>query len=114
MFMATFKRTGTLHGTNTLDTVVFTVDLPAEISYTVKATGEGSNKLRVRCGQQLIAIWAQIHDFEISPGDSATRSFHTGIDGTTPTTDGKQDVRIRLSRDLTTKEIDWELTWSVN
>jgi hypothetical protein len=112
--MATFKRTGTLQGTNTLDTVVFTVDLPADISYTVKATGGGNNNLRVRCGQQLIAIWAQIDDFEIGPGQSATRSFHTGIDGTTPTTDGKQDVRIRMSRDLTTKAIDWELTWSVN
>jgi hypothetical protein len=44
--MATFKRTGTLHGTNTLDTIVFTVDLPAEITYTLKATGEGNNKLR--------------------------------------------------------------------
>jgi hypothetical protein len=62
----------------------------------------------------LIAIWAQIHDFELSPGQSATRSFHTGIDGTAPTTDGKQDVRIRLSRDLTTKEIDWQLNVSVD
>jgi hypothetical protein len=111
--MATVKRTGTLQGTDTLDTIIFTVDLPADITYTVKASGNGDNRLRVRCGQQLMAIWAQIHDFEVSPGESATRSFHTGIDGTTPTTDGRQDVRIRLSRDLTTKEIDWELTWSV-
>lgn len=112
--MATFKRTGTLHGTNTIDTVVFSVDLPAEITYTVKAIGQGHNKMRVRCGQQLVAIWAQIHDFELEPGQSATRSFHTGIDGTLPTTDGKQDVRIRMSRDLTTKEMEWELTYSVN
>jgi hypothetical protein len=112
--MATFKKTGTLKGTDTLDTVIFTVDLPADITYTVKATGSGDNKLRVRCGQKLIAIWAQIHDFEVAPGASKTKSFSTGMDGTTPTTDNKQDVRIRLSRKILTKEIDWELSWTVS
>ena len=112
--MATFKRTGTLEGTNTLDTVIFSVDLPADITYTVTAKGNGDNKLRVRCGQKLVAIWAQIHDFELAPGQSATRSFSTSIDGTTPTTDNKQDIRIRLSRDILTKKLDWELTWTVN
>lgn len=111
--MASFKRTGTLQGVNTLDTVVFTVDLPATISYTVKAKGSGSNQLRVRCGQKLIAIWAQLHDFKLSPGQSASRSFKTDLDGTTPTTDRRQDIRIRLSRDILTQEIDWELDWTV-
>jgi hypothetical protein len=112
--MASFTRTGTLAGTDTLDTIVFTVDLPADITYTVTAKGDGDNRLRVRCGQQLIAIWAQIHDFYMEPGQSATRSFQTDIDGTTPTTDRKQDVRIRLSRDILTKEIDWELKFTVS
>lgn len=112
--MSSFTRSGTLQGTDTLDTVVFAVDLPADITYTITATGDGSNTLRVRCGQLLVAVWAQIHDFEMSPGESKTRSFHTGIDGTTPTTDGKQDVRIRLSRDILTKEIDWQLHVTVN
>jgi hypothetical protein len=112
--MATFKRTGTLEGTDTLDTVVFTVDIPADITYTVTAKGAGDNELRVRCGQKLIAIWAQIHDFKVAPGRSGTRSFSTGIDGTTPTTDGKQDIRIRLSRKILTRQIDWELSWTVS
>ena len=29
-----------------------------------------------------------------------------------PTTDEKQDIRIRLSRDILTKEIDWDLTFT--
>jgi hypothetical protein len=112
--MTTYRRTGTLSGTNTLDTIIYSVDLPADISYTVKASGNGDNNLRVRCGQKLVAIWAQINDFEMSSGDTESRSFHTSIDGTTPTTDEKQDIRIRLSRDILTKEIDWELTFTVS
>ena len=110
--MATITRTGTLAGTDTLDTLIFTVDLPAQITYTVKATGQGDNRLRVRCGQKLVAIWGQIHDFELEPGQAKTRSFATDLDGSTPTTDGTQDVRIRLSRDILTKEIFWELTFT--
>ena len=49
----------------------------------------------------------------MSPGDTETRSFSTTIDGSTPTTDDKQDIRIRLSRDILTKEIDWDLTFTV-
>lgn len=99
---------------DTLDTVVFTVDLPADVTYTVTAKGSGDNQLRVRCGQKLVAIWAQLHDFKLSPGQSKTRSFSTNLDGTTPTTDQRQDIRIRLSRDILTKEIDWELSWTVS
>jgi hypothetical protein len=112
--METFKRTGTLQGTDTLDTVIFTVDLPATITYTVTAQGSGDNQLRVRCGQKLAAIWAQVHDFKLSPGDSATKSFSTDLDATTPTDDRRQDIRIRLSRDILTKEVDWELRWTVS
>lgn len=111
--MATHKRIGTLQGLNTVDAVVFTVDLPATITYTVTAKGSGNNQLRVRCGQKLVAIWAQLHDFKLSPGESGTRTFSTDLDGTTPTTDGRQDIRIRLNRDILTKEIDWELSWTV-
>ena len=111
--MATFKRTGTIEGANTVDTIIFTVDLPADITYTVKAKGSGDNQLRVRCGQKMVAIWAQIHDFEVPLGKSRTKSFSTSIDGTLPTTDGKQDIRIRLSRAVLTKKIDWELSWTV-
>jgi hypothetical protein len=82
--MTTYHRSGTLSGTNTLDTIIYSVDLPADITYTVTAQGSGSNKLRVRCGQKLVAIWAQINDFEMSPGDTGTRSFSTSIDGSTP------------------------------
>jgi len=110
--MTTYTRSGTLSGTDTLDTLIFSVDLPADITYTVTAHGSGSNKLRVRCGQKLVAIWAQINDFEMSPGDTETRSFSTSIDGTMPTTDEKQDIRIRLGRDVLTKEIDWDLTFT--
>jgi hypothetical protein len=111
--MTTFKRTGTLSGTDTLDTIEFTVDLPATITYTVTAKGEGDNELRVRTGQRVILIWAQIHDFSIEPGHAQTKSFSTDLDLTTPTTDRKQDVRIRLSRKILTKEIQWELSWTV-
>lgn len=112
--MATYKRTGSLSGTDTLDTIVFTVDLPATISYTVTAKGKGNNELRVRTGQKAILIWAQIHDFKVSPSKSKSRSFDTNLDLTTPTTDNKQDIRIRLSRKIGTKAIDWELSWTVS
>jgi hypothetical protein len=46
-------------------------------------------------------------------GDTEIRSFSTSIVGSTPTTDGRQDIRIRLSRDILTKEIDWDLTFTV-
>ncbi|MCA9660649.1 MAG: hypothetical protein KC486_20070 [Myxococcales bacterium] len=111
--MTTYHRSGTLSGTDTVDTVTFTVNLPADISYTVRARGSGDNELRVRCAQKLVLIWAQVHDFKLSPGESKSRSFSTSIDGTTPTTDGRQDVRIKLSRKILTKELDWELDFTV-
>jgi hypothetical protein len=111
--MTTCQRSGSLSGTNTLDTVIFGVDLPAVITYTVTARGSGTNELRLRCGKQLVEIWAHINYLDMSPGDTETRSFSTSIDGTTPTTDDKQDIRIRLSRDILTKEIDWDLTFTV-
>lgn len=112
--MATFKRTGSLSGTDTLDTIMFTVNLPATISYTISAKGKGKNDLRVRTGQKAILIWAQIHDFDVSPGKNKSREFDTNLDLTTPTTDNKQDIRIRLSRKIGTKAIDWELNWTVS
>ena len=111
--MATFHRSGTLKGTDTLDTVEFTVDLPATITYTVSARGSGDNELRVRCAQKLVLIWAQIHDFDVPLGGTRTRTFSTNIDGATPTTDNRQDIRIKLGRKVLTKEIDWDLTWTV-
>jgi hypothetical protein len=42
---------------------------------------DASHALRVRCGQKLVAIWAQINDFEMSPGDTETRSFSTSTTG---------------------------------
>ena len=39
--------------------------------------------------------------------------WQASIDGSTPTTDEKQDIRIRLSRDILTKEIDWDLTFNI-
>lgn len=111
--MAMFGRSGTLQGTDTPDTVIFSVDLPVDIPSTVTAGASGDNALPVRSGQKLAAVWAQIHDFEVGPGDTGTRSFSTNIDGTLPTSDLKQDIRIRPSRKVLTREIDGQLSWTV-
>ena len=67
---------------------------------------------RVRCCQKLVAIWAQINDFEMSRAtpnpvvlDESRRDYADDHRR-------KQDIRIRLSRDILTKEIDWDLTFA--
>ena len=49
----------------------------------------------------------------VREGVLAAPVWQASIDGGTPTTDEKQDIRIRLSRDILTKEIDWDLTFNV-
>lgn len=111
--MKTYKKSGTLSGTDTVDNIEFTVNVPAKISYTVSAKGSGSNELRVRSQTKLVLIWATVHDFKVDPGKSKTKSFEANSDTTTSTSDGKQDLRFKLSRKALTKEIEWELEWTV-
>jgi hypothetical protein len=90
-----------------------TVPVPCRIDYTVRHKGDGNNELRVRFGSYWNLIWAKIHDFELDPGKSASRTSDVLSDDT-GSDDTKQDVRWRLSRAVLTKAIDWELSYTVN
>jgi hypothetical protein len=105
--------TGTLKGVDTEDWVKFTATAPATIEYTVRHKGKGNNPLRVRLADLVIVVWGQMHDFEVQPGKSATRRVDFDWDMTPSTFDGKQDFRLRLSRDILTKEIPWEVNIKV-
>lgn len=102
----------TLSGVWLMQTIKMSVPTPCRIEYTVRHKGDGKNKLRVRFGAYWHLVWGQVHDFEIEPGRSKSRSTKIGSD-TTGSEDDKQDVRWRLSRTALTKAIDWELTYTV-
>lgn len=102
----------TLSGVWLLQTVKLNVPVPCKIQYTVRHRGDGNNKLRVRYGYFFHLIWAQVHDFYIEAGKSASRSTEQ-INDDTGLEDQRQDVRWRLSRAVLTKAIDWELTYTV-
>jgi hypothetical protein len=102
----------TLSGVWLMQTIKMTVPVPCTIEYTVRHKGGGNNDLRVRFGSFWNLIWAKVHDFELEPGKSASRSPDVNNDDT-GSADAKQDVRWRLSRAILTKEIDWELTYTV-
>jgi len=95
-----------------MQTIKMTVPLPCRIEYSVKHKGEGNNDLRVRFGNFVHLIWGQLHDFEVQPGKSKSRSMELETD-MTGAEDNLQDVRWRLSRAVLTKEIDWELTYTI-
>lgn len=101
-----------LSGVWQLQTIKLDVPVPCRIDYTVRHKGDGNNNLRVRFGSFFHLIWAKVHDFEIEPGKSASRSPERTSDAT-GSEDQRQDVRWRLSRTLLTKAIDWELTYTV-
>lgn len=102
----------TLSGVWLMQTIKMSVPVPCRIEYTVRHEGDGNNDLRVRFGNYLHLIWGQVHDFEIEPGKSKSRSTEIGSDNT-GSEDNNQDVRWRLSRKALTKAIDWELTYTV-
>ena len=101
-----------LSGMWLMATVQMTVPVPCRIDYTVRHKGDGNNELRVRFGSYWNLIWGKIHDFELDPGKSASRTSDVLSDDT-GSDDAKQDVRWRLSRAVLTKAIDWELTYTV-
>ena len=101
-----------LTGVWLLQTIKMSIPVPCRIEYTVRHNGKGKNKLRVRCGNFWHLIWAKVHDFEIEPGKSKSRTLEINSD-TTGTDDQRQDFRWRLSRAILTKEIDWKLTYTV-
>lgn len=102
----------TLTGGWLMETVRLTVPVPCRIDYTIHHKGDGNNDLRVRFGSFWNLIWGKIHDFDLEPGKSAGRTPDINNDDT-GSEDGKQDVRWRLSRAILTKEIPWELTYTV-
>jgi hypothetical protein len=70
---------------------------------------DASHALRVRCGQKLVVIWGADQRLRDVAGRHRDPVVLDEYDGTTrPPT--KQDIPIRLSRDILIKEIDWDLT----
>lgn len=102
----------TLSGIWLMQTVKMSIPVPCKIEYSVRHKGDGNNKLRVRCGNFWHLIWAKVHDFDIDPGKSKSRTLEI-ISDTTGTDDAKQDFRWRLSRSVLSKAIAWELTYTV-
>lgn len=105
-------KTGTVSGVTLMNVVKLSVPVPSMFEYTVTARGNGTNRLRVRFGTFFHLIWANVHDFELEPGQSQSRTVTLNHDDT-GTSDGEQDVRFRLSRKALTKAIDWEINWKV-
>ena len=101
-----------LRGVWLMQAIKMSIPVPCRIEYTVRHNGNGKNKLRVRCGNFWHLIWANIHDFEIESGKSKSRTVDINKD-TTGTDDQRQDFRWRLSRAVLTKEINWQLTYTV-
>jgi hypothetical protein len=102
----------TLTGIWLMQVIQLSVPVPCRIEYTVRHKGEGNNDLRVRCGIFWHMVWGQVHDFEIERGKSASRKTELAND-TTGSDDARQDFRWRLSRAVLTKEIPWELTYTI-
>jgi hypothetical protein len=102
----------TLSGIWLMQVIELSIPVPCRIEYKVKHKGEGNNDLRVRCGGFWHLVWGQIHDFEIEPGKSASRTTEFNND-TTGSEDAKQAFRWRLSRGLLSKAIPWELTYTI-
>jgi hypothetical protein len=102
----------TLSGIWLMQTVKMSIPVPCKIEYTVRHKGDGNNKLRVRCGNYWHLIWAKVHDFDLDPGTSKSRTLEITSDAT-GTDDAMQDFRWRLSRSILSKAIAWELTYSV-
>jgi hypothetical protein len=102
----------TLSGVWLMQTVKMSVPVPCKIEYTVRHKGDGNNKLRVRFGSFFHLVWGKVHDFEIKPGKSKSRTTEEKKDDS-GAEDARQDVRWRLSRAVLTKAIDWELTYTV-
>jgi len=101
-----------LEGVWLMQTIKMSVPNPCKIEYTVRHKGKGNNDLRVRYGSYYHLLWSQVHDFEVEPGKSKTKSTEEKDDDT-GSNDGKQDIRWRLSRAIMTKAIDWELNYTV-
>jgi hypothetical protein len=104
---------GTLKGVSTERLVKFSAIGPATLHFTVTHKGKGDNPLHVRAADAFILIWAQFANFKVAPGRTVTRKLDFDWDYTPDTTDGKQDFRLRLSRDVLTKEIPWEIKFWV-
>ena len=102
----------TLSGAWLMQIVKMKVPVPCKIEYTVRHKGKGKNKLRFRFGSFYNLLYAKVHDIDIKPGKSKSRTTEAKKDNT-GAEDGWQDVRWRLSRKALTKAIDWELTYTV-
>jgi hypothetical protein len=79
----------------------------------VTHNGKGNNAFRVRTQSYTYAIWGTMDDFEVQPGRSVSRQIAFDWDTTPSTFDGEQDFRLKLSRNLGSKEIPWEVKWWV-
>ena len=102
----------TLSGVWLMQTIKMSVPVPCKIQYTVRHKGDGKNRLRVRHGSFYHLLWGQVHDFEVEPGKSRSRTAEENKD-TSYEEDARQDIRWRLSRKVLTKAIDWELTYTI-
>ena len=103
---------GSLSGVGLMHVIKMSVPVPCRIEYTVRHRGKGKNELRVRFGSFFHLLWGNVHDFELESGKSKSRMTEEKSDDT-GSEDQRQDVRWRLSRKVLTKEIDWELTYTI-
>lgn len=105
---------GTLKGLQTEQWIKFFAVGPATLRFTVTHKGKGDNPLHVRAADRVIVIWGQFENFKVAPGRSVTKKLDFDWDYTPETSDGKQEFRLRLSRDVLTKEIPYEIKFTVN
>lgn len=104
---------GSLKGAKTEHFVKFSAAGPATLHFAITHKGKGDNPLHIRAADKVIVIWGQFMNFKVPPGSTVTRKLDFDWDYTPDTSDGRVDFRLRLSRDILTKEIPWEIKFWV-
>lgn len=91
---------------NTVDYIGFYATEDDVIDFSVSASGRGSNKLTVKVQQRKAGgSWVNIYSSSVEPGDTLHGSFivRDYFSGST------EQLQFKLSRDLGTKEIEYDL-----
>lgn len=101
-----FAYTGEVSGTNTVDYVMAVKPQGQHVSFSVTASGRGSNKLTVKVQQQKSGGgWKTLRTVLVSPGSTVNSSFSVQDQFSS----NDELVRYRISRNALTKKISYRL-----
>lgn len=100
---------GSVRTTNTIDILGesnpdIRLDDGDEFEFVITADGNGSNTLTVKIQQQVGGTWQTVRDKQLQPGQQRSGSFVVADMSNSGAT---EDFRIRVSRKIGTKAIDY-------